>query len=166
MTMSLQRVLAITTLSRCSGGYTGIGAYSTTGGAFAVYQCKVAGDAEVSREAGAAAGPTMRCSMEGYIAHHKQSASPATQAAGPRQSREQLLDRYHSHTKNCKACSGALRNTRRGIAVVGFIGMAAALASAVAAAAALSGGAAAAQVGTGLLLHFRITHRAASTVCL
>lgn len=68
------------------------------------------------------------------------------QAAGPRQPREELLDRYHSHTKHCKACSGALRNTRRGITMTSIAAPALALASAVAAAAALSGGLAAAQV--------------------
>jgi len=28
-------------------------------------------------------------------------------------SKEQLLDRYHSHTKNCRSCSGALQNIKK-----------------------------------------------------
>lgn len=68
------------------------------------------------------------------------------QAAGPRQPREALLDRYHSHTKHCRVCTGALRNTRRGIAAADVAVAAFALAAAVAAAAALSGGVSAAQV--------------------
>lgn len=31
----------------------------------------------------------------------------------PALSKEQLLDRYHSHTKNCSSCSGALKNIKR-----------------------------------------------------
>lgn len=34
------------------------------------------------------------------------------QATGVRLTREQLLDRYHSHTANCRSCSTALRRTR------------------------------------------------------
>lgn len=35
------------------------------------------------------------------------------QTLPPAQSREQLLDRYHSHTVNCSSCSQALKNTKR-----------------------------------------------------
>lgn len=38
--------------------------------------------------------------------------------AGPRQSNEQLLDRYHSHTKNCSSCSAALKNFNAAQAVL------------------------------------------------
>jgi phenylpropionate dioxygenase-like ring-hydroxylating dioxygenase large terminal subunit len=31
----------------------------------------------------------------------------------PRQAKEVLLDRYHSHTKNCASCQGALKNLNR-----------------------------------------------------
>lgn len=30
-------------------------------------------------------------------------------AVGPRLTNDELMDRYHSHTKNCKACSAALK---------------------------------------------------------
>lgn len=56
------------------------------------------------------------------------------QAAGPRQDRESLLDRYHSHTKYCAVCTGALRNTQLAIAAVGAVHTAALLVAAVAAA--------------------------------
>ncbi len=45
----------------------------------------------------------------------------------PTLSREQLLDRYHSHTLKCSSCSGALANLRRlriGLAVTGAIAFA------------------------------------------
>ena len=57
-----------------------------------------------------------------------------------------VFARYHSHTKHCKACTGALRNVRRGLAALSLAIPAAAFAAALAAAAALAGGAAAAQV--------------------
>ncbi len=65
----------------------------------------------------------------------------AMQRAGPRQSREQLLDRYHSHTQHCKACSGALRNVERGLQLSLWGGGLMTFAAAVYAAVALSGGA-------------------------
>jgi phenylpropionate dioxygenase-like ring-hydroxylating dioxygenase large terminal subunit len=42
----------------------------------------------------------------------------------PRLEPSTLLDRYHSHTKHCKSCSGALANLKRvrfGVAVVGAV---------------------------------------------
>lgn len=65
----------------------------------------------------------------------------ALQRAGPRQGREQLLDRYHSHTQHCHACSGALRNVERGLQLSLWGGGLLALAATVYAAVALSGGA-------------------------
>ncbi|MEB3244080.1 MAG: Rieske 2Fe-2S domain-containing protein [Cyanobacteriota bacterium] len=35
------------------------------------------------------------------------------QALPPRQDRDSLMERYHSHTEHCRACSGALANLRR-----------------------------------------------------
>jgi hypothetical protein len=64
-----------------------------------------------------------------------------TQRAGPRLDREQLLDRYHSHTEHCAACSGALRNVERGLQLSLWAGYLLAFAAAVYAATALSGGA-------------------------
>lgn len=40
------------------------------------------------------------------------------QAAGARLSREQLLDRYHSHTATCKACSRALGRIQTAVRAV------------------------------------------------
>lgn len=68
------------------------------------------------------------------------------QAAGPRQDRESLLDRYHSHTKHCSVCTAALRNTQLAIAALGFVRTAALFVAAVAAAGALYGGRTAVQV--------------------
>jgi phenylpropionate dioxygenase-like ring-hydroxylating dioxygenase large terminal subunit len=45
----------------------------------------------------------------------------------PSQTRDQLLDRYHSHTVNCASCSGALKNIKRlrqvavGVALLAWI---------------------------------------------
>ena len=41
----------------------------------------------------------------------------------PAQSREQLLDRYHSHTKHCKSCSGALKRIQQLRRVLGGLGL-------------------------------------------
>lgn len=62
------------------------------------------------------------------------------QAAGPRLDQEALLDRFHSHTKYCKACTGALHNTRWFIAALGAVQSAVLFVAAVAAAGALYGG--------------------------
>ena len=62
------------------------------------------------------------------------------QRAGPRLDREQLLDRFHSHTEHCAACSGALRNVERALQLSLWAGYLLAFASAVCAATALSGG--------------------------
>lgn len=45
----------------------------------------------------------------------------------PDEDRRQLLDRYNSHTKNCKICMGTLRNTRilKALANVACVGFAA-----------------------------------------
>ena len=63
-----------------------------------------------------------------------------TQRAGPRLDREQLLDRYHSHTEHCAACSGALQNVERGLQLSLWAGFMLAFAAAVYAATALGGG--------------------------
>lgn len=47
-------------------------------------------------------GPFGRLSPEEFL-----------RAIGPRQTEEQLLDRYHSHTKHCRSCSAALEFVER-----------------------------------------------------
>jgi len=49
-------------------------------------------------------------------------------ALPPRQSREELLDRYHSHTANCRSCSAALANlvrARKALRVASLVSLAA-----------------------------------------
>eukprot|EP00288_Rhodomonas_lens_P015310 CAMPEP_0177696784 /NCGR_PEP_ID=MMETSP0484_2-20121128/4164_1 /TAXON_ID=354590 /ORGANISM="Rhodomonas lens, Strain RHODO" /LENGTH=611 /DNA_ID=CAMNT_0019207777 /DNA_START=123 /DNA_END=1959 /DNA_ORIENTATION=- len=63
--------------------------------------------------------PTAADTIVGHYRRWLTSAGPAPwrqgteMALGNEMSREQLLDRYHSHTKNCKACMGALTGIRR-----------------------------------------------------
>ena len=64
------------------------------------------------------------------------------QAAGPRLEKDALLDRFHSHTANCKVCSGALHNIQRARSVlkytIGTLAVSAAILAAVALSAANS----------------------------
>lgn len=60
--------------------------------------------------------------------------------------REDLLERYHSHTESCASCSGALSNVGRLQSVSLWVAAFLALAAAVHAAVALSGGAQAAAI--------------------
>ncbi len=80
----------------------------------------------------------------------------AVQAAGPRLSTEQLLDRYESHTKHCRVCSNALTNTQRAITACSIAYKLAVFAAAVAAAAALCGGQVNLRQCFGIVLHFPV----------
>ena len=63
-------------------------------------------------------------------------AQHVLQAAGPRLEKDLLLDRFHSHTANCKVCSATLHNIQKARTVlkysVGVLAVAAAILAAVA----------------------------------
>jgi phenylpropionate dioxygenase-like ring-hydroxylating dioxygenase large terminal subunit len=59
--------------------------------------------------------------------NHYQVKIFASELLPPAQSKQQLLDRYHSHTISCRSCSAALHNLHKiqmGLSVVAFMGWA------------------------------------------
>jgi phenylpropionate dioxygenase-like ring-hydroxylating dioxygenase large terminal subunit len=59
--------------------------------------------------------------------NHYQVKTFARELLPPAQSKQQLLDRYHSHTMSCRSCSAALHNLQKiqmGLSVIAFLGWA------------------------------------------